>query len=129
MAMVWQAEAGMRFKQPGGYFIAPDERGRPRFGPPPTEMNGLLVQARNAAEIDGIGQAKRVRLAGELARWQARTIVLGPVGGPPGGQERVRRFLTTMMGRPPEKVEDVEIWFDVDPQKVAAIDDKKKKKG
>ena len=127
MAMVWQAEAGMRFKQPGGYFIAPDERGRPRFGPPPTEMNGLLVQARNAAEIDGIGQAKRVRLAGELARWQARTIVLGPVGGPPGGQERVRRFLTTMMGRPPEKVEDVEIWFDVDPQKVAAIDDKKKK--
>ena len=32
-----------------------------------------------------------------------------------------------MMGRPPEKVEDVEIWFDIDPQKVAAIDDKKKK--
>jgi hypothetical protein len=123
IAMVWQAEAGMRFKMPGGYYIVPDAEGRPRFGPAASAMNGLLVQSRNAAVITRLGPDVRDRLAGELKAWGVKTIVVGPVGGPPGGQVRVLTFLTTLMGRPPEKVEDVQVWWNVDPKAVAAIDD------
>jgi hypothetical protein len=123
IAMVWQAEADMRFKMPGGYYIVPDEAGRPRFGPAASAMNGLLTQARNAAVITRLGAPVRERLAGELDAWDIRTIVVGPVGGPPGGQVRVLTFLTTLMGRPPERVEDVQVWWNVDPAAVAALQD------
>src|SRR4030095_756319 len=104
----------MRFKMPGGYYIVPDEAGRPRFGPAASAMNGLLTQARHAAVLPPLGARVRERLAGELDAWDIRTIVVGPVGGPPGGQVRVLTFLTTLMGRPPERVEDVQVWWNVD---------------
>jgi hypothetical protein len=123
IAMVWQAEAGMRFKIPGGYYIAADERGKPRFGPAPSMVNGLLVQARNAADIKRIGPPDRERMAAELQRWDVKTIVVGPVTGPPGAEERVLGFLTVLLGRAPDKVDGVNVWWDVIPASVAAIQD------
>src|SRR4029434_6031160 len=41
-AMVWQAEAGMWFKMPGGYFVGPDPGGGTRHDAPPTTTSVVL---------------------------------------------------------------------------------------
>jgi hypothetical protein len=45
LPMIWQAEADIWFRMPGGYFIGPAPDGRPRFGPNPSP--GSLVFVRS----------------------------------------------------------------------------------
>jgi hypothetical protein len=104
-ALLWQAESGMRFRQTGGYAIAPGATpNEVTFEPP---ASALRVAAEDAAAgRDPLGDpATRSALTQELAQRHVRTVILGPMAH----QERVRAMLTRLLGQP-QFVGGVWVW-------------------
>ena len=93
-AMWWQAEAGMRFKMPGGYFLAADENGRGRFGrqagPLATVLEGIRAGLAPPPPQSGAYQAA----AAELAGHPYDAIIVGPMPH----QLRAAAFVQTATG-------------------------------
>jgi hypothetical protein len=107
-AMTWQAEAGMRFRMPGGYVIAPAPDGRPRFDARPntaTRTFGAIQRGLPAPELTG---GRRRALAANLAGWGVDVVVVGPMEH----QATMLRFLTDLLGRRPTPVDGVYLWRD-----------------
>jgi hypothetical protein len=108
IAMTWQAEAGMRFRMPGGFFIGPTPDGRPRFDANPNTASrafGRIQQGLSPPQLTG--SMRRV-LAADLARWEVDTVVVGPMDH----QATMLRFLTDLFGAAPEPVDGVWLWRD-----------------
>jgi hypothetical protein len=108
IAMTWQAEAGMRFRMPGGFFIGPSPDGRARFDASPNAASrafGRIQQGRAAPRLTG---GMRRVLAADLTRWGVATVVVGPMDH----QATMLGFLTDLFGGPPESVGGVWLWRD-----------------
>jgi hypothetical protein len=107
-AMVWQAQAGMWFKMPGGYFVGPGPDGGTLREAPPTTTSRILDRIRRGGPPPALTPALRNRIAADLARWRVATVVLGPMP-----HRRVMAgFLTDLLGRPPEHLAGVDLWRD-----------------
>ena len=107
-AMTWQAEAGMRFRMPGGYVIVPARDGRPRFDTNPntaTRAFGAIQRGLPAPELTG---GRRRALAANLKGWGVDVVVVGPMEH----QDTMLRFLTDLLGRRPVPVDGVYLWQD-----------------
>lgn len=106
--MLWQAEAGFRFRMPQGYVIVPGPGGRPRYGAPPSTISDTLLAIQNDAPFTAT-PALRDRLLRDLADRQVDTVVVGPM--------RHQRAMLDLFGdlfqRPPAHVEDVYLWRDL----------------
>jgi hypothetical protein len=107
VAMVWQAQAGMWFKMPGGYFVGPDPGGGARHDAPPTTTAKALVRAQ-AGQAPKLTPALRTAIAADFATWRVASVVLGPTPH----RQVVAGFLTKLLGRPPEDVGGVQLWRD-----------------
>jgi hypothetical protein len=114
-AMTWQAMAGMRFRMPGGYFVGPDARGRPKFGPVGTRLSGWMTKIRLGWRTPTMVPELRRALVADLVRWQVETVVVGPMD-PPATRTAMVRFLSDLLGRPPEPASGVWVWWDVEPR-------------
>ena len=108
-AMVWQAEAGMWFKMPGGYFVGSGPDGQTRHDAPPTTTTRALVRAQ-AGRRPKLTPALRAAIAEDFATWGVTTVILGPT--PNHGV--VAGFLTELLGRRPEDVGGVQLWRDAE---------------
>jgi hypothetical protein len=106
-AMVWQAQAGMWFKMPGGYFVGPGPGGTVRDAPS-TTTSRVLDRIRRGGRPPELTPALRRRIAGDLARWRVASVVLGPMPH----HRAMAGFLTDLLGRPPERLAGVELWRD-----------------
>jgi hypothetical protein len=114
-AMVWQAEAGMWFKMPGGYFVGPDPDGGTVRGPPPTITSGILERIEGGASPPRLTPGLRRRIGQDFARWGVGSVILGPMP-----YRRVMAgLLTDLLGRPPDRLGGIELWTGVS---VTAID-------
>lgn len=113
-AMAWQAMAGMRYRMPGGYFVGPDANGRPRFGPVGTRLSGWMTKIRLGWRRPTLVPELRRELVADLVRWRVETVVVGPMD-PPATEATMVRFLTELLGRPPERVAGVWVWWHVQP--------------
>jgi hypothetical protein len=107
-AMVWQAEAGMRFKMPGGYFVGPDPDGGVLHEAPPTTTALALGRIQRGGRPPELTPALRRQIAEDLARWEVGSVVLGPMSH----RRIMAGFLTELLGRPPERLAGVEVWGD-----------------
>jgi hypothetical protein len=108
--MLWHAVGGIRFKLVGGYFLGPDEQGRARFGPPPSVTRSALRQlATGAATADAVDRRLCPDVRDELARWQVRTVLVGPMRH----RDQAVRFFTLLLDRPPAEIGGMEVWQDV----------------
>lgn len=122
IAMFWQAEAGMRFKIPGGYSVLPGADGAPQFGPDGTKTSSILAQVTSGARATRVAGDLRRDLVADLERWDVRTIVLGPMPErQAGGRARLLELMTGLVGRAPEEVGGVYVWADVDPLALRAM--------
>ena len=77
-AMLWQAEAGMRFRMPEGYAFVPG----PSLSPPPSVLGARMIEVEEhgGAVIDPeLRQAMRE----DLARWRVETVIVGPMAHQP----------------------------------------------
>ena len=105
-AMVWQAQAGMWFKMPGGYFLGPDPNGATLRGAPPTTTSRILDHIQRGGRPPDLTPALRRRIAADFARWEVGSVVLGPMPH----RQVMAGFLTDLLGRPPDRVAGVELW-------------------
>jgi hypothetical protein len=108
IAMTWQAEAGMRFRMPGGFFIGPTPDGRPRFDANPNTASRAFGRIQQGLPPPQLTGSMRRVLAADLARWEVDTVVVGPMDH----QATMLRFLTDLFGAAPEPVDGVWLWRD-----------------
>ncbi|MEU9098703.1 dolichyl-phosphate beta-glucosyltransferase [Streptomyces sp. NPDC048361] len=110
-ALHWQAETGLGFSVPGGYFNGPwgpDRIGI--YGASPRWTSNLFGDVRSGKPIPDIGTDWQNQARADLAYWRAGVLVLEPQPRAPELYETVSRLL----GRPGVKVGGVWIW-DVSP--------------
>jgi hypothetical protein len=108
-AMLWQAEAGMWFKMPGGYFTWTDPAGSIRRSSTPTTTSAILTRIQRGVRPPALTPALRRAIAKDFAKWQVNSVLLGPMDH----REAMADFLANLVGRRPEMVEDVQLWRDV----------------
>jgi hypothetical protein len=108
-AMLWQANSNMRFRMPESDFLVPAPGNGLYFDTPPTATTQALRDVAHgvapAAADDRLRQAMRA----DLARWGVQTVIVGPMPD----QDRAVALLTSAIGRPPERVQGVYVWWDV----------------
>jgi hypothetical protein len=107
-AMVWQAEAGMWFKMPGGYFVGPDPGGGTRHDAPPTTTSVILNRIQRGRRPPELTPALRRRIAADFAAWRVASVILGPMDN----REAMDGFLTDLLGRAPASTGGVAVWRD-----------------
>ena len=108
VAMVWQAQAGMWFKMPGGYFVGPDPRGGTRHDAPPTTTSVVLNRIQRGRRPPELTPALRRKISRDFASWRVASVVLGPMDN----REAMRGFLSDLLGRPPASAGGVAVWPD-----------------
>ena len=108
MAMVWQAQAGMWFKMPGGYFVGPDPGGGTRHDAPPTTTSVVLNRIQRGRRPPELTPALRRKISRDFASWRVASVVLGPMDN----REAMRGFLSDLLGRPPASAGGVAVWPD-----------------
>jgi hypothetical protein len=109
-AMLWQAQSRMRFRMPEGYAFIPDPPHGSRLGPPPsaTQEQALAIADGTAR---GLTDEMRQKILAELKSWNVQTVIVGPMTNE---QLEVDLF-TTVLGRSPELVDGVYVWWDLKP--------------
>jgi hypothetical protein len=105
-AMRWQADAGMWFKMPGGYFAGQGADGAAVREAPPSTTSLALNRIERGGRPPRLTPALREELARDFARWRVRSVVLGPMPN----RRAMAGFLADLLGRPPERVAGVELW-------------------
>jgi hypothetical protein len=111
-AMVWQSEAGMRFRMPEGYVEVPGPGGAALGGRPPASALGDAMQLiQDGVPGPALTQGIRASMDADLTRWRVRTVVVGPM---PSEQEMVR-FFAALLNQEPELVGGVYVWWNVQP--------------
>jgi hypothetical protein len=113
---LWQAEASMRFRMPGGYFLVPQAPGRSiAFTPATGYVEDTLMARTLIALAAGAppprSAALQAGLRAELRAWGV-TSVIAPTSGMPFPTLAVP-FLTWMAGAPPVRDGDVLAWYHV----------------
>lgn len=108
-AMLWQAEAGMRFTMPEGYFIGPGDGGRALPGPRPTELSADLLTIESGGAAPRLDGATRTRLLGQLRAWGVSTVLVGPMSH----ADAEVAFVRDLLGLAPQTAGDVAVWWSV----------------
>ena len=77
LAMTWQAEAGLWYRMPGGYFIGPQkDSDLPRFDAIPTSGSITYARIFTGAESPELTGPRRRALARDLVRWRVGGVYL-----------------------------------------------------
>ena len=107
----WQASAGMRYRMPGGYLLipAPPPEGSRQLGPPAATTDALIGARYGNKATLGDPDARR-EIREQLAAWHVRTVIVGPMEN----QDAAVELVTWVLERPPEAVQGVYVWWDVD---------------
>jgi hypothetical protein len=115
--MIWSAVAGIDFAMPEAYAFVPLPDGRPQYGALPTQLSEVMetIQDEGAAIVAG-GEV-RAQIARDLRAKDIRDVIVGPMPH----QSDMLRFFTDLFGRPPESVDGVELWRDVDRRGVTGV--------
>ena len=107
--MTWQAEAGLWFRMPGGYFIGPrGDSEQPRFDAVPTSASMTFTRIFAGVPPPRLTRPRRRALAHDFVRWRVGSVVVGPMPN----QAAMIGFLTELLGREPQAVGDVYLWRD-----------------
>jgi dolichyl-phosphate beta-glucosyltransferase len=107
--MSWQAESGYRFRMPEGYALHPGPGDEVAFGPPRSATSGVLEGIELGEGVPAPTGELRASIAGDLARWHVRTVVVGPMPH----EDQAVATLAWVVGRPPEQMGGVWVWWDV----------------
>ena len=108
--MLWAAIAGYDLRMVDAYAFMPLPDGTTGAGPPPTTLSEAMQSIqRNRTPILPAGTI-RSRIAADIAAAGIRHVIVGPM---PARAPMVD-FFTNLFGRPPEEIDGVAIWRDVD---------------
>jgi hypothetical protein len=103
--MLWQSEAGMRFRMPEGFAWIPG----PSYVPHRTALGDAMAGIAKRGSVPAMTSEARLAYALDLRGWQVQTVIVGPMGN----QEQMVRFFTDLLGGPPSQEGGVFVWFAV----------------
>lgn len=110
--MLWQAQAGYRYRSVGGYVITPEEDGSGTFTGGVTAWERVVGQAPSGR----LGEVQRPVVAAlllEMEQLRAESVLVADVEG----AAAVVRVVEQVLGRgPDEVVGGVSAWYDLDPR-------------
>ena len=107
--MTWQAEAGLWFRMPGGYFIGPrGDSEQPRFDAVPSSASVTFARIFAGVPPPRLTGPRRRALARDFVRWRVGSVVVGPMPN----QAALVGFLTDLLGDKPQAVDGVYLWRD-----------------
>ncbi|HVU73221.1 MAG TPA: hypothetical protein VHE83_09715 [Mycobacteriales bacterium] len=110
--MVWQAEAGMSFTMPGGYFLGPDpSNGKPYVGGFQRPSSSWFTDVTVHGTVAPADASRRQQLATDLQAWDTTAIVLGPCPE----HDLLLGLVTEIVGRAPVEQDGVDVWTGVTP--------------
>jgi hypothetical protein len=75
---------------------------------PPTPTSLALARIQRTGRPPDLSPMLRLQVAEDFARWGVNSVVLGPMPN----RRVMARFLTELLGRPPERLAGVEVWTD-----------------
>lgn len=108
--MLWQAQAGFRYRSLGGYVITPLASGAGTFRGSVTDLERMFGDVQRGAAVPRSGHLD-ARLLAELRALEVDSVLV--VTGTDGAGE-VQRYLTALLRRgPDEVVGGVAAWYDV----------------
>jgi hypothetical protein len=118
-AMLWEADAGMRFKIIGGQAAIPGPDRRTTSGPetlvPPTAealfLDAMYGSPRIQAAVPPLDATTLTELRAFCVRYDVGTVIVDPIGEHPG---MVISYLTAAFGAPPVKEGGVGVWYHAD---------------
>jgi hypothetical protein len=110
-AMTWQEQAGLRFRMPEGYAIIPDALPRGVRVNPPSSATQTQIALASVGRADPVTDALRQQILSELRSWQVQTVIIGPMTN----EHREVDFFTSVLGRAPDSVDGVYVWWGVNP--------------
>lgn len=108
--MVWAAEAGYGLRMPEAYAYLPQPNGKTYSGPAQSQLTFTMyvIQQRGAWLV--ARGAIRAQIATDLKAADVRHVIVGPTQHWP----QLIAFFTDLVGRPPELLEGVALWRDID---------------
>lgn len=104
-AMLWQAHSDMRFRMPEGYAIALDAAS----SRPLATTETLMANVQLETALPPVTAELRQDVLRELSRSKVNTIIVGPMTH----QDQMVRLFTELLGRYPDVVGGVLVWWDV----------------
>jgi hypothetical protein len=108
--MLWQAEAGFRYRSVGGYVITPGPDGHGTFAGGVTAWERVVGQAP-AGRLGAVEPQVRVALLLEMEQLDARSVLVAHRPGSPA----VVRVVEDVLGRGPDEVTGgVSAWYGLD---------------
>ena len=111
--MLWQAEAGYRYRSVGGYVITPEEDGSGTFTGGVTAWERVVGQAPSG-RLGAVAPPVIGALLLEMEQLEVRSVLVADVEG----ADAVARVVEQVLGRGPDEVTGgVSAWYDVDPRK------------
>jgi hypothetical protein len=99
---------------PTGYVIVPAPGGQPSHGPVPTTTSRAVTAVAQGGPVPAMTSELRRGMADDLERWGVRYVIVGPMSYESGEVE----LMTKLLNRPPEAVDGVYLWRDVDPMAI-----------
>ena len=112
---LWQAQAKLRFKMPGGYFLVPQPPGRaiafsPTLGYDTNTLTASTLIALAAGTPPPQTTALRTALRAQLRSWHVQTLLASTTGVVQPAQSV--QYLTWLTGRPPTPMGGLLVWKD-----------------
>ena len=101
--MLWQSEAGMRFRMPEGFAWIPG----PSYVPHRSALGDAMAGIAKSRLEPAMTPEAQLAYAGDLRAWQVETVIVGPMGN----QDQMVRFFSDLLGRPPTAEGGVYVWF------------------
>jgi hypothetical protein len=104
-AMLWQAQAGMRFRMIDGWAIIPGNHAGPM-------TQTRITFSSLTPETARIPDATAAQIRTELGSQHVQTILVGPyLNGDPRRQQSAVKVVTQIVGRPPVQQGGVAAWY------------------
>ena len=101
--MLWQSEAGMRFRMPEGFAWIPG----PSYVPHRSALRDAMAGIAKRGSEPVMTSEAQLAYARDLRAWQVQTVIVGPMGN----QDQMVRFFSDLFGRAPSQEGGVFVWF------------------
>src|SRR5262249_28449217 len=106
-AMLWQAQAGMRFRMPEGWAIVPGDHAGPQ-SQTRTTFSSLTPATTRISDADA------AKIRSELKGWGVKTVIVGPFqNDKPGTQRSAIKVVEQILGQPPVGQGGVQVWYNI----------------
>ncbi len=94
---------------PEGSLIVPDVNGAPSGGrPPQSTTQTAMIAIQQGGGAPDLTPDLRSRLHQDLVRWHVETVIVGPMYN----QAQMLIFFERLLGRAPQAVEGVLVWWE-----------------